>query len=240
MVESSKRARLAAPSARARDGGRRSGDKTRGREAEVIRTAIDIFHRKGYAASSVQDVADALGMLKGSLYYYIQSKEDLLRRIFEDNHAGASEVVERVRELDAPSIVRLATFLVEYADWYLVNVERATLYQREWRYVEGDLKKIVAGQRAYYDAFLLGLIEEAMKDGYINPPSTPRRGAYFILGAINGLPDWYQRRGGETSRTIAETYAVMALCSLGMMTGARELVSALQSPSQGHDATPRT
>jgi AcrR family transcriptional regulator len=237
MPGSGKSARSANTRA-AREASRRGGNGTRGRDAEVIRAAVDIFYRKGYAAASVQDVADALGMLKGSLYYYIQSKEDLLRRIFEDNHAEASEVVERVRGLDAPSVIRLAAFLVEYADWYLVNVERATLYQLEWRYAEGDLKKLVTAQRSYYDAFLIGLIEEATKDGFIAPPSTARQGAYFILGAINGLPDWYRRRGSDSSRAIAEIYAVMALNSLGISASASELVATLPevAPSASAEA----
>jgi AcrR family transcriptional regulator len=210
-----------------RETSRRGGGGTRVRDAEVLRTAIDIFYRKGYSASSVQDVADALGMLKGSLYYYIESKEDLLRRIFEANHAEASEVVERIRGLDSTSIGRLAAFFVEYAVWYLVNVERATLYQREWRYVEGDLKKVVTGQRAYYDEFLIGLIEEATRDGFISPPSSARDGAYFILSAINGLPDWYHRDGSDSPSAVAEIYAVMALNALGMSGDASEFVAAL-------------
>ena len=44
------------------------------------------FHEKGYEATSIQDIADAVGILKGSLYYYITSKEDLLFEILEDVH----------------------------------------------------------------------------------------------------------------------------------------------------------
>lgn len=191
-------------------------EKSRSRDGEVIQTAVDLFYRRGYAASSVQDVADALGMLKGSLYYYIHSKDDLLRRIFDENHLALTDIVERARAMDATPLGRLTAFLLDYGEWFLVNLERASLYQREWRYVEGEFGAVVAQRRADLDAFVVNLITDASDDGYIHPSASARRATYFIFNAFNGLSDWYQPGGPETPRKIAESYTAMALCSLGV------------------------
>ena len=57
----------------------------RNRSQDVLEAAVRVFHKKGYASSSIQDIADEVGVLKGSLYHYIDSKEDLLARLFEDS-----------------------------------------------------------------------------------------------------------------------------------------------------------
>src|SRR6195952_1565035 len=68
---------------------RRGGGERKPREerwSELIEVATDVFYAKGYDAASLQDIADRLGMLKGSLYYYIQSKEDLLFDVISTVH----------------------------------------------------------------------------------------------------------------------------------------------------------
>ena len=68
---------------------RRGGGERKPREerwSELIEVATDVFYAKGYDAASLQDIADRLGMLKGSLYYYIQSKEDLLYDVIKTVH----------------------------------------------------------------------------------------------------------------------------------------------------------
>src|SRR6266576_966289 len=71
-----------------------SGAKRRNRKVDVTDAAIDVFWRKGYSAASVQDVADSVGVLKGSLYYYIDSKEDLLYEILHGVHEEALARIE--------------------------------------------------------------------------------------------------------------------------------------------------
>src|SRR6201990_3672250 len=76
---------------------RRGGGARKPREerwSELIEVATDVFYAKGYDAASLQDIADRLGMLKGSLYYYIQSKEELLSDIIQTMHDEVSDNTE--------------------------------------------------------------------------------------------------------------------------------------------------
>src|ERR1700679_3195574 len=77
--------------------------KGRRRDREVLRAATTVFYERGYASATVQDVADALGMLKGSLYYYIDSKEDLLYRLLLEIHDGVDEVLAEVEAAEGLS-----------------------------------------------------------------------------------------------------------------------------------------
>src|SRR4051812_48849038 len=79
--------------AKAKGKGNAKGKNGGGREQEILDAAVDIFHANGYSATSVDDVAAAVGILKGSLYYYMDSKEDLLRRIVEEVHEDVEEIM---------------------------------------------------------------------------------------------------------------------------------------------------
>ena len=66
----------------------------------IIEAAARMFDAKGYSATSTQDIANEVGLLKGSIYYYINSKEDLLFRIIEESHEGALRAIATVSALD--------------------------------------------------------------------------------------------------------------------------------------------
>ena len=68
----------------------------RKRDEEVVAAAAKVFYERGYSAATVQDIADELGILKGSLYHYIKTKEDLLFRIFEEVHKEVEAILEEV------------------------------------------------------------------------------------------------------------------------------------------------
>jgi AcrR family transcriptional regulator len=182
----------------------------RARDREVIEAAVQIFWEKGYANTSVQDVADALGMLKGSLYYYIDSKERLLEKIFDDSHAELSEIATLAVNSEGTAAERTARFLFDYAMWTLTHVEQAGLYTREWRYASGALKASLAEQQRFYDRTLRALITEAQKDGTIPETVEPRGASLFIWSAFTGLPDWYHPSTKAEARKIAAMYVELA------------------------------
>jgi AcrR family transcriptional regulator len=194
------------------DGGR----ERRNRSDEVLSAAIDLFHRKGYASASIQDVADAVGVLKGSLYHYIDSKEDLLARIFDESDRQSHEIMDRVAAMEVSAVERLHAFAESWALWYMKNVERTSLYFNEWRHLTGERLDYVIEQRHGYERYVADLIEAAKAEGAGDRALDTRYASFFILSAINGLPTWYRRRGSDSAEHIAAVYADMVV---GMVQG---------------------
>jgi AcrR family transcriptional regulator len=186
----------------------------RNRDEEVLAAAIDIFHGKGYASASIQDVADRVGVLKGSLYHYIDSKEELLARIFEESDVQSFELMGNVQALDIPAIDRLREFARQWSLWYLENVERASLYFNEWKHLTGKRRTRVIGKRHEYEARVESMIDEVKRDGEADPNLDTRFACFFLLSAINGLPVWYKRRGRDNAEHIAEAYADMTVAMI--------------------------
>lgn len=178
----------------------------RNRRQDVLEAAIRVFHKKGYASASIQDVAEEVGVLKGSLYHYIDSKEDLLARIFEDSAGHFMEMLDEASGLDERPVERLRSFGRSCSFWYLRNIERVAIYATEWKHLTGKRRKEVVKIREAYEQRLAGLIGEVKEAGEAAPDLDVNFATYFIFGALNGLPDWYRRRGPDPAEKIAAAY----------------------------------
>jgi TetR/AcrR family transcriptional regulator, cholesterol catabolism regulator len=179
----------------------------RNRSGDVIEAAVRVFHKKGYASASIQDVAAEVGVLKGSLYHYIDSKEDLLARIFEDSAGHFEAMLTEAAALDAPPVERLRSFARDCSLWYLQNIERVGIYVKEWEHLSGKRRKEVVRIRMDYEAKLAELIGDVKTAGAAASELDVNYATYFIFGALNGLPDWYRRRGPDSAEQIADGYA---------------------------------
>jgi AcrR family transcriptional regulator len=187
----------------------------RARDREVIEAAVQIFWEKGYASASVQDVADALGMLKGSLYYYIDSKESLLDKIFQDSHDDLMRLTQVAVEGEGPAVDRLVRFLHDYAMWTLTHLERAGLYSREWRYASDALRATLVEQQRYYDRSLRKLITAGQEEASLDKAVDPRTASLFIWAAFTGLPDWFRSGTKAEAEAVATKYVDLALRACG-------------------------
>ena len=181
--------------------------RRRNRRQDVLDAAIRVFHKKGYTSASIQDVAEEVGVLKGSLYHYIDSKEDLLARVFEDSAGQFMEMLDEASGLEERPVERLRCFGRSCALWYLHNIERVGIYATEWKHLTGKRRKEVVLIRETYESRLAGLIGEVKEAGEAAPDLDVNFATYFIFGALNGLPDWYRRRGPDPAAKIADAYA---------------------------------
>ncbi|WP_169914528.1 TetR/AcrR family transcriptional regulator [Rhodococcoides yunnanense] len=172
----------------------------------MVAAAVRLFYSKGYASTSMQDIADELGLLKGSLYYYIDTKETLLRRIFESSHDQVQVIAEKYKQSDAPAMDRFSGFLNEYTLWYLDNIPRASLFAREWRHAGDDLRAVMVEQRRYYDHTLRVLIVELAEDYDLGSSVDAPMMSNFIMSAVSSVPDWFHSTGSLTAAQVATRY----------------------------------
>jgi len=164
----------------------------RNRDAEILEAATSVFSQKGYAAASLQDIADRVGILKGSLYHYIESKESLLFRILEDSHQAAQKLMDEVDALDLPVEQKFVTYIERLSEWYLDHYDRTSVYLNEWRFLEGEYGRTVRAQRRKFNAYLGAMIQQAIADGVARPGLDAEVATNFILSAISSIPSWYR------------------------------------------------
>ncbi len=183
------------------------------REDEILAAAGSLFREKGYHATSVRDIAESVGLLKGSLYHYIRSKEELLARLFDGALAGTVRELDAIASRDTTAAVRLHAMVAAYVRSVTANLDAVGLYLREWRSLPApELAHLRARRRA-----MRALFEEVIADGARRrefAAGDEKISALAILGMCNWLFEWYRPRGRLRPEALAEELAARAVRSV--------------------------
>ena len=174
------------------------------RDQDILEAAIHIFAEKGYVVSSLQEVADSVGLMKGSLYHYISSKESLLYRMFQEAHEQANLIIAEVDAKNLAPEEHLREFVRTLAAFYVINQERASIYFRESRHLTGKDRETVKEQQKAFRAYVRGLIEDVHKAGLTRPDLDIRIASYFLLTAVNGIHIFLQAQHGTKAAQTAD------------------------------------
>lgn len=199
---------------------------------EIVEAAAKIFSQKGYEATSLQDIANTVGILKGSMYYYFKNKEDLLFELVQRALAAhAPSVVEEPEIASAPAPVRLRAFIRR---WMALNRK-----QRLWRGVaesefgrlRGKRLKEVIAERDKFSIFAKGIIEQGIEEGAFDSNNDPSVVTSTLFELMNTTPRWFKPSGRLSYAELADWYATFFIRGLG---GSDEYVDA---PSGGPESS---
>jgi AcrR family transcriptional regulator len=182
--------------------------KPRRRDIEVIDVAANIFYERGYASATVQDVADALGMLKGSLYYYIDSKQDLLYRLMVDIHDGVDQMLAEVK--DAPDLSaadRLELYVRRAVEYNARNLKKISVYYHDIDQLTGPLQKEILARRRAHDDYVTKLIRQAQTDGDVDPDLDAKLLSNCVFATIIWMYRWYKPGRGVSVEQLTDTSA---------------------------------
>lgn len=195
-------------------GGSRNTER-RNRDATVIAAAITVMSRRGYAGSSIQQVADVVGVLKGSLYHYFTSKEELLYRILEESHQQTVDISVRVGLLELDPHEELLEYVRQLSLWYLDNVDRANIFFTEMKNLTGERLTDARGWGKHYESRIQQLVIASQNDGHIRVDLDARILTRFILGALNNVRHWPSRSGKKfTNEELSAAIVDLALSAL--------------------------
>jgi len=186
----------------------------RNRSDEILPAAIKVFSEKGYAAASLQDLADAVGLLKGSLYHYIDSKEAVLFEILQGSHVQAVEIMVATDALDLEPAERFRSYVRSLTLWYLSNRERASLYFTEWRYLTGEYHDTVLQQRREFLGYVRQILAEAKRRDLTRPDIDINLASLFVMSAVNSVPIWFRPTGPTTAEETADEVAALACATV--------------------------
>lgn len=185
---------------------RRPTAKARRREQEIYEAAAEIFDRKGYAAATLADIGDAVGLLKGSLYYYIGSKEDLLYHITRTIHDGTLSNLEAAEAVGPDPAVRLRRLLHGHVSSFESKATWIRVFYAEYGYLTGERRAEIQAVRRRYQEYVEGLIAEGQQQGTFCPHHDPRIIGNVMLTTVNGVFLWYRpERDGDLTE-IADAY----------------------------------
>jgi AcrR family transcriptional regulator len=184
------------------------------RRQEIVDAAARIFHDKGYAGTSIQDVADAVDILKGSLYYYIRTKEDLLFAVIQEVHEAGLANLERNKLEGGSALDRIRAFVVSHMSYNAENLTKMTVFFHDFRSLGPKRRETIVEERDIYDRYLRKLIKQGKKEGSIRKDVNAKLAAFSILGSMNWMYQWYRPDGPLPISKIAAEFAELAVQSL--------------------------
>ena len=183
------------------------------RRRAIEDAASTLFRERGYAATSVRDIARAVDIQGPSLYAHVASKEDVLFAIV-DRVAGRFEAAaDDALKGDADAAERLARLVRAHALAVARDVGEASVFVHEWRHLSDDRRDVIQRRRDVYEARLRQLIADGIADGTFGM-TDPAIAATFILTALNGIPTWFRPDGHLSPAQVADRYADLAVRSL--------------------------
>jgi AcrR family transcriptional regulator len=164
------------------------------RDEEVLQAAIAEFYEKGYSAATIRDVADRLGINKGSLYHYVDSKEALLLRVVHRVHEDSEGVITAILVPDdISSLARIAYYVRCQVAYNLAHPRLLSVYHREISQLTGQGLDDARARRREHDRLVVGLIREAQRDGDVPADRDARLLADFVFMNLVATHRWFQK-----------------------------------------------
>lgn len=158
--------------------------------------AAEVFARRGYAAATVQDVADELGILKGSIYYYIETKEDLLFRLLTAVHEEVDQLLERVAGAEAlDPLERLSAYVRAQTSYNLKNLARISVYYNDIDQLSDERRKEILRRRKAHEDFVVGVVLDGQRQGLIDTTRDARLLSYSVFAVVIWPYRWFRPRG---------------------------------------------
>jgi AcrR family transcriptional regulator len=177
------------------------------RRSELTREAAKLFAQKGYHGTSIGDIADALGVQKGSLYSHIASKEDLLYETMREGAAAFHGALDAIPEaLPATEKIRLA--LRGHLRVVAEQLDVATVFVQEWRYLEGSRRDEIVAERRRYEERVRDLFREGRELSELRADLDESVAALLLLSAANWAYTWL-KPGRDTDELADRFYALL-------------------------------
>ena len=205
---------------------------------DVVDTAAELFSKQGYAGTSVQDVADAVGMLKGSLYHYINTKEDLLYAVIQEAHHDTASRGYEALSLDGDAFDKLRFVVDKHLRGADARLAKVRVFYREAAALSPERLSEIIADRDTYEHSLRKIIIVGQDEGSFAPHLDPTLTSIAILALLNSVQQWFRPDGPRTLDEVIDVFTDLILRSVALSSDMPALKRRDQASSK-KDAEPQ-
>jgi AcrR family transcriptional regulator len=188
-------------------------------QESVLKIAVDVFNRHGFEATSMNVLADNLGITKSAIYHHVPSKGDLLRLALDRALDGLEGVLKEPRASKGRADDRLEYVLRRTVDVMVDELPFVTLLLR----VRGntEIERVAMTRRRKFTARVTRLVKTASTEGSIRNDIDPAVTSRMLFGTVNSIVDWYRPGGAITAQRLADDLITMTFDGLRRPEAAR-------------------
>jgi len=175
------------------------------RRIEILKSAAAAFRRRGYHGASVDEIASALEMTKGNLYYYFKNKEDILFACHEYSLEKLLALMADVQAESSTPEAKLRRLMLAFVHLILDDLHGTALTLDPEALSPPLLKRIIA-QRDEFDHGIRAIIQQGMDQGVFKK-GDPKMIEFAMMGAVNWIAKWFNPEGEMSSDQIGDAFA---------------------------------
>lgn len=175
------------------------------RRIEILKSAAAAFRRRGYHGASVDEIASALKMTKGNLYYYFENKEEILFACHEYSLDKLLALMEDVQAEPISPEAKLRKLVLAFVHTILDDLHGTALTLDPEALSPPLLKRVIA-KRDQFDQGMRAIIQQGMDQDTFRP-GDPKMVAFAMMGAVNWIAKWFDPAGSATSDQIGDAFA---------------------------------
>jgi AcrR family transcriptional regulator len=165
------------------------------RKEQVIRKAAELFKEKGYAAASMRDLAQLLGIEAASLYSHIKSKEEILRSLCFDMATEFRKSLEEVEKQNLTASEKLRKGIIGHIQVMAKDLTASAVFMNEHRHLSQPyLRDFLLLRINYINRFKL-IIEEGVRNGEFKSTIDKKLAVMTLFSSLNWMPMWYDPSG---------------------------------------------
>lgn len=181
------------------------------RRADIVRAAGRLFAEKGYAATTIRDIAGAVDMQSGSPFYHFRTKHDMLRAVVLEGMTAINAAVSRAARSGTSPRATFEAMLRAHLGQLLGEEGRdfAATLLHESRHLDPAALAEVVALKDVYEAMWQQALKDLKRSGLIADDSQVAR--LFLLGALNWTVQWYRSDGSKSIDRIARQLAALLL-----------------------------
>ncbi len=157
----------------------------------ILQRAATMFRERGFAASSMRDLAETVGIEAASLYNHIRSKNEILEAICFEVANVFNEKIQEVEGSRQSYINKIESILRFHIEQMIDNYEKVIVTDREWRHLDEPYRANFQNQRRTYRKRFAAIIEDGISRGEIRRIDAPTA-VLVMLHAVNGIESWHR------------------------------------------------
>jgi AcrR family transcriptional regulator len=181
---------------------------------DIVSAAAKIFRTKGYHAATVRDIADEVGILKGSLYHHFASKEELLYLVVKEPIAQMYRTITEIAAADATAAEKLRRAISAHLEAFDRHYPHLFVYLRERESVKRRFREMIGFSPKEYERCWQQILREGIENGEFRPDLDIQVTSYGMLGMLNWSYKWYDPQGRLSVREVAEEFTTLALAGV--------------------------
>jgi TetR/AcrR family transcriptional regulator, cholesterol catabolism regulator len=179
----------------------------------ILRKAAAMFREKGFAATSMRDLAETVGIEAASLYNHIRSKNEMLEAICFDVANRFTANMDTIEASEQKSIKKIETLLRFHIQQMVGNYEEVYVSDREWRHLDEPYLSNFQNQRRIYRKRFAAIIEDGISKNEIRKIDAPTA-VLIVLHAVSGIESWHRSKAKINAEELEDNMVMIMIDGL--------------------------